>query len=155
MLTNVYNRPVPIEAPTSSIETPSTANLWSHPSSTSSLILEDADTAENFRLAQLLINDLDFGNSQYIETATSADQNGDTMASLVDNQTPKHRWSPLPQRNINSARERALYENVSTGPDGLYHCPREGNLPCNHQPTKYKCKYEYDIFSSTATYYYR
>ena len=156
MLTNLYNRPVPVEAPTSSIENPSSEDLWPHPSSTSSLVLEDDDTAENFRLAQLLINDLESGNSQYLENATSANQNGDTVASLGDNQTTEHMRSPLPPRNINSAREHALYQNVSTGPDGLYHCPWEGkNLPCNHQPAKHRCKYEYDIFSCTATYCYR
>jgi hypothetical protein len=88
VLTNLYNRPVPLETPISSIENPSSENLWPDTSSTSSLALEDEDTAHNLRTAQLFIDYLDFGESQYPEIVTSAYQNGDIVASLADNQTP-------------------------------------------------------------------
>lgn len=41
-----------------------------------------------------------------------------------------------------SARDHALYKNVASGPDGLFHCPWEGQPNCNHKPEKLKCNYE-------------
>jgi hypothetical protein len=42
----------------------------------------------------------------------------------------------------NTAWDHPLYHNVSTGPDGLYHCPWEGQPFCGHKPEKLKCSYE-------------
>ena len=136
VLTNSYNRPEPMEDPTSS------NRPWHHPSSISSHVLEDEDTEENFRLAQLLTNELEFGNSQSPETVTSANQNNDTVASRGHNQYTENMKSLLELRTLNSAREKDFYQNVSTGPDGLYHCPLEGkDMTCNHQPTKQRSTY--------------
>lgn len=44
----------------------------------------------------------------------------------------------------NSARDHPLYHNATAGPDGLYHCPWEGDASCQHKPEKLKCNYEYD-----------
>lgn len=44
-----------------------------------------------------------------------------------------------------TARDHPLYQNVSPGPDGLYHCPWEGQASCTHKPEKLKCNYEYDL----------
>lgn len=47
----------------------------------------------------------------------------------------------------NTPREHPLYQKATVGPDGLYHCPWEGQDPsCNHKPEKLKCNYEYDHF---------
>jgi hypothetical protein len=125
-----------MEGPTSS------SHPWRHPSSISSHFLEDEDTEENFRLAQLLTNELEFGNSQSPETVTDANQNNDTVALRVHNQYTEKMNSLLELRALNSARERGFYQNGSTGPDGLYRCPWEGkDMPCNHQPTKQRSTY--------------
>lgn len=42
----------------------------------------------------------------------------------------------------NTARDHPLYHNVSAGPDGLYHCPWEGQASCQHKAEKLKCNYE-------------
>lgn len=41
-----------------------------------------------------------------------------------------------------SARDHELYKNAAPGPDGLFHCPWEGQASCNHKPEKLKCNYE-------------
>jgi len=158
MLINIYNRALRLEAPASSVENTSSENLWPHPSSSSSFVLGDEDTAENFRLAQLLTNDLGFGNQQCFQTITSANQNGDRVASPGNNPTdltPKRMRSSEPSRTIKSECERALDQIVSIGPDGLYHCPWEGEKLCNHQPPKLRCTYKYDIFLTLLFIYIR
>ena len=46
-----------------------------------------------------------------------------------------------------SARDHPLYHEVTTGPDGLYHCPWEGKDPlCTHKPHKNKCIYRLETF---------
>jgi hypothetical protein len=49
----------------------------------------------------------------------------------------------------NTARDHALYHNVTPQADGLYHCPweKEPTSNCQHKPEKLKCNYEYDPFS--------
>jgi len=42
----------------------------------------------------------------------------------------------------NTARDHPLYHNVTAGPDGLYHCPWEGQPSCQHKAEKLKCNYE-------------
>jgi hypothetical protein len=42
----------------------------------------------------------------------------------------------------NTARDHALYQNVTVHADGLYHCPWEGKEVCTHKPEKLKCNYE-------------
>ncbi|KAE8452542.1 hypothetical protein EG329_000445 [Mollisiaceae sp. DMI_Dod_QoI] len=46
----------------------------------------------------------------------------------------------------NTARDHALYHNVTPQADGLYHCPweKDQNSNCQHKPEKLKCNYEYD-----------
>jgi len=44
----------------------------------------------------------------------------------------------------NHARDHELYHNAAPHPDGLYHCPWEGQDCCQHRPEKLKCNYEYD-----------
>jgi len=150
VLTNSYYRPVPIEDPTSS------NRAWPHPSSISSHGLEgleDEDTAENFRLAQLLTNELKFGNSQSPETVTSANLNSDTVTWRGHNGCTENMQSILASRTLGSAREQAFYQNICARPDGLYHCPWEGkDIPCNHKPTKQRRTYQYATFSCTANY---
>lgn len=41
-----------------------------------------------------------------------------------------------------SARDHELYKNATPGPDGLFHCPWEGQASCNHKAEKLKCNYE-------------
>lgn len=41
-----------------------------------------------------------------------------------------------------SARDHALYKNVTPKGDGLFHCPWEGQQNCNHKAEKLKCNYE-------------
>ena len=41
-----------------------------------------------------------------------------------------------------SARDHPLYKKAAPGPDGLFHCPWEGQACCNHKPEKLKCNYE-------------
>lgn len=40
------------------------------------------------------------------------------------------------------ARDHPLYKQVQPHPDGLFHCPWEGQASCNHKPEKLKCNYE-------------
>jgi len=42
----------------------------------------------------------------------------------------------------NVARNDPLYHNAQPGPDGLYHCPWEGDSICQHKGEKLKCNYE-------------
>ncbi|PMD48938.1 hypothetical protein L207DRAFT_575581 [Hyaloscypha variabilis F] len=140
--------PEPMEDPTFS------NRPWPHPSSISSHVLEDEDTEENFCLAQLLTNELKFGNSQFPETVTNANQNNDTVASRGHNQYTENMKSLLELRTLNSAREKDFYQNVSTGPDGLYHCPWEGkDMPCNHQPTKQRSTYYTNVDAHLKPYH--
>jgi len=48
----------------------------------------------------------------------------------------------------NIAGHHLLYYNVTTGADGLYHCPFENDptANCTHKPEKLKCNYEYGPF---------
>ncbi|PQE11372.1 c2h2 transcription factor protein [Rutstroemia sp. NJR-2017a BVV2] len=52
----------------------------------------------------------------------------------------------------NSARDHELYHNVTTGADGLYHCPWEGNPNCQHKPEKLKCNYDKFVDSHLKPY---
>lgn len=47
-----------------------------------------------------------------------------------------------PSNEGESARDHPLYKNAAPGPDGLFHCPWEGQPNCNHKPEKLKCNYE-------------
>lgn len=46
------------------------------------------------------------------------------------------------RRDGETARNHDLYKTAQTGPDGLFHCPWEGDPSCNHKPEKLKCNYE-------------
>ncbi|QSZ29345.1 hypothetical protein DSL72_003859 [Monilinia vaccinii-corymbosi] len=52
----------------------------------------------------------------------------------------------------NSARDHALYHNVTTRSDGLYHCPWEGTSGCQHKPEKLKCNYDKFVDSHLKPY---
>ncbi|KAL7941590.1 hypothetical protein V8C42DRAFT_334159 [Trichoderma barbatum] len=51
-----------------------------------------------------------------------------------------------------SARDHALYKNVSPRDDGLFHCPWEGQPNCNHRPEKLKCNYDKFVDSHLKPY---
>ncbi|EFY97455.2 C2H2 transcription factor [Metarhizium robertsii ARSEF 23] len=51
-----------------------------------------------------------------------------------------------------SARDHRLYKNVTPGPDGLFHCPWEGQSSCNHKPEKLKCNYDKFVDSHLKPY---
>jgi hypothetical protein len=42
----------------------------------------------------------------------------------------------------NNGRDHSLYQKVTRHDDGLYHCPREGQEECKHQPVKRKRDYK-------------
>lgn len=46
------------------------------------------------------------------------------------------------RRDGETARNHDLYKTATTQPDGLFHCPWEGDASCNHRPEKLKCNYE-------------
>ncbi|RFU34599.1 hypothetical protein B7463_g1735, partial [Scytalidium lignicola] len=52
----------------------------------------------------------------------------------------------------NSARDHPLYHNATAGPDGLYHCPWEGDASCQHRPEKLKCNYDKYVDSHLKPY---
>ncbi|KAM0268552.1 hypothetical protein ACHAQH_009944 [Verticillium albo-atrum] len=51
-----------------------------------------------------------------------------------------------------SARDHPLYKNASPGPDGLFHCPWEGQASCNHKAEKLKCNYDKFVDSHLKPY---
>ncbi|RFU75176.1 hypothetical protein TARUN_7076 [Trichoderma arundinaceum] len=51
-----------------------------------------------------------------------------------------------------SARDHALYKNVTPQGDGLFHCPWEGQPNCNHKPEKLKCNYDKFVDSHLKPY---
>ncbi|KAI4862176.1 hypothetical protein F4820DRAFT_35045 [Hypoxylon rubiginosum] len=51
-----------------------------------------------------------------------------------------------------SARDHPLYKNAYPKPDGLFHCPWEGQSSCNHKPEKLKCNYDKFVDSHLKPY---
>ncbi|KAJ3556147.1 hypothetical protein NPX13_g10201 [Xylaria arbuscula] len=51
-----------------------------------------------------------------------------------------------------SARDHPLYKNAFPKPDGLFHCPWEGQTSCNHKPEKLKCNYDKFVDSHLKPY---
>ncbi|KIH91865.1 c2h2 finger domain containing protein [Sporothrix brasiliensis 5110] len=51
-----------------------------------------------------------------------------------------------------SARDHPLYKTAACHPDGLYHCPWEGEESCNHKPEKLKCNYDKFVDSHLKPY---
>ncbi|KAI0405408.1 hypothetical protein F4802DRAFT_563006 [Xylaria palmicola] len=51
-----------------------------------------------------------------------------------------------------SARDHPLYKNAFPKPDGLFHCPWEGQASCNHKPEKLKCNYDKFVDSHLKPY---
>ncbi|KAG6210463.1 hypothetical protein E4U35_005177 [Claviceps purpurea] len=51
-----------------------------------------------------------------------------------------------------SARDHELYKNAAPGPDGLFHCPWEGQASCNHKAEKLKCNYDKFVDSHLKPY---
>lgn len=52
----------------------------------------------------------------------------------------------------NSPRDHPLYQRAAARPDGLYHCPWEGEPSCNHKPEKLKCNYDKFVDSHLKPY---
>ncbi|TWU75775.1 hypothetical protein ED733_003212 [Metarhizium rileyi] len=85
-----------------------------------------------------------------------------SMASDKDNIVPKieeglpmpHGYPPRRHGNDgeSSARDHELYKNATPGPDGLFHCPWEGQNNCNHKPEKLKCNYDKFVDSHLKPY---
>lgn len=57
--------------------------------------------------------------------------------TIEDNEELKN----MEEEHHKVARSHVLYSK-EPGPDGLYHCPSEGESGCNHKPTSLKCNYE-------------
>ncbi|KAI1810982.1 hypothetical protein GGS20DRAFT_579454 [Poronia punctata] len=51
-----------------------------------------------------------------------------------------------------SARDHPLYKSAFPKPDGLFHCPWEGQASCNHKPEKLKCNYDKFVDSHLKPY---
>ncbi|EMR70923.1 putative zinc finger domain-containing protein [Eutypa lata UCREL1] len=51
-----------------------------------------------------------------------------------------------------SARDHPLYRNAFPQPDGLFHCPWEGQSGCNHKAEKLKCNYDKFVDSHLKPY---
>ncbi|KAG5982524.1 hypothetical protein E4U55_001774 [Claviceps digitariae] len=51
-----------------------------------------------------------------------------------------------------SARDHELYKNATPGPDGLFHCPWEGQASCSHKAEKLKCNYDKFVDSHLKPY---
>jgi hypothetical protein len=90
---------------------------------------------------------------QHSHTASiSADRKASLVSDGKDSFVPKME-DGLPNPNAfaprrhgsdgeSSARDHELYKNATPGPDGLFHCPWEGQNSCNHKAEKLKCNYE-------------
>lgn len=61
-----------------------------------------------------------------------------TESQVTDSILPRRRLSG----ETESARDHPLYKNAQPQADGLYHCPWEGEMTCNHKPEKLRCNYE-------------
>ncbi|ROT42803.1 hypothetical protein SODALDRAFT_392215 [Sodiomyces alkalinus F11] len=57
-----------------------------------------------------------------------------------------------PTNEGESARDHPLYKNAAPGPDGLFHCPWEGQASCNHKAEKLKCNYDKFVDSHLKPY---
>ncbi|KAL8329502.1 hypothetical protein RB597_004984 [Gaeumannomyces tritici] len=53
---------------------------------------------------------------------------------------------------IESPRDHALYKQAVPHPDGMFHCPWEGDESCNHKPEKLKCNYDKFVDSHLKPY---
>lgn len=61
----------------------------------------------------------------------------------ADDQIQLNDWAGAQQgAEGESARDHPYYKNAFLHPDGLYHCPWEGQAGCCHKPEKLKCNYE-------------
>ncbi|KAL2752612.1 hypothetical protein ACRALDRAFT_2112831 [Sodiomyces alcalophilus JCM 7366] len=77
-----------------------------------------------------------------------------SVMTMVGDEYPRH--SPYtarrPSTEGESARDHPLYKNATPGPDGLFHCPWEGQPNCNHKPEKLKCNYDKFVDSHLKPY---
>lgn len=78
------------------------------------------------------------------QAVSSQDLYGNAMNGVCDDSFSLP--PPFNQRRLSgdgeAARDHPLYKSAVPGPDGLFHCPWEGNSNCNHKPEKLKCNYE-------------
>ena len=79
-----------------------------------------------------------------LESTPAPDQTmyGEEMLGLdtPSGEPSSRRWSNM-DRSV-TVRNDPLYRLDGPSPDGLYHCPYEGDETCNHKPVRRKCNYE-------------
>ncbi|KAI1197310.1 hypothetical protein F5X97DRAFT_324527 [Nemania serpens] len=82
---------------------------------------------------------------------TTDDINGHLLADDMFNLPPAF-TRRLSGDGESSARDHPLYKNAFPKPDGLFHCPWEGQTTCNHKPEKLKCNYDKFVDSHLKPY---
>ncbi|KAI0199570.1 hypothetical protein F4808DRAFT_209158 [Astrocystis sublimbata] len=82
---------------------------------------------------------------------TTDDINGQVLAEDMFALSPSFTRRPSAD-NESSARDHPLYKNAFPKPDGLFHCPWEGQASCNHKPEKLKCNYDKFVDSHLKPY---
>ncbi|KUI59194.1 Zinc finger protein ZIC 5 [Cytospora mali] len=76
-----------------------------------------------------------------------------SMMTVVDEQVSLVGWNGRqPVSEGETARDHPLYKNAYPKPDGLFHCPWEGQANCNHKPEKLKCNYDKFVDSHLKPY---
>ncbi|KAF3353236.1 hypothetical protein VdG1_04595 [Verticillium dahliae VDG1] len=81
----------------------------------------------------------------------SDDMSATVMPMGDDFALPPSYTARRPVNEGESARDHPLYKNASPGPDGLFHCPWEGQASCNHKAEKLKCNYDLWTLISSPT----
>ncbi|EEY20912.1 conserved hypothetical protein [Verticillium alfalfae VaMs.102] len=82
----------------------------------------------------------------------SDDMSATVMPMGDDFALPPSYTARRPVNEGESARDHPLYKNASPGPDGLFHCPWEGQASCNHKAEKLKCNYDKFVDSHLKPY---
>ncbi|KAJ8133285.1 hypothetical protein O1611_g351 [Lasiodiplodia mahajangana] len=82
---------------------------------------------------------------------TTEDINGHILADDMFALPPSFSRRPS-NDGESSARDHPLYKNAYPKPDGLFHCPWEGQASCNHKPEKLKCNYDKFVDSHLKPY---
>ena len=81
----------------------------------------------------------EFSSSEIV----SLDRFRDLSSILTFRKTPSaFALSPGTSVMGSSIRDHPLYKYALTRPDGLFHCPWEGQSSCDHKPDRLKCNYE-------------
>lgn len=104
-------------------------DTWSLPMAASPAESHDSTTSLSF-VAQ-------------VEAAGGRKRTSSNVHSSIAGDDASTSGSSRRQSEGESARDHPLYKSAACAPDGLYHCPWEGDENCNHKPEKLKCNYEY------------